>query len=152
AFLVRSLREARVLVAATCRSDELHRRHPLRPLLTGWERARSVERVELGRFDREEVTAPLAAILGDEPAPGVAAVVFGRTGGNGDVVEELARVVRSDGDPADLPPSLRDVLLSGVDALSTSAELLLRTASVAGGTVPDRLLAQVGGTGETELF
>jgi len=152
AFLVRSLREARVLVAATCRSDELHRRHPLRPLLTGWERARSVERVELGRFDREEVTAQLAAILGDEPGPGVADKVFGRSGGNAYLVEELAGVVRSDGDLADLPPSLRDVLLSRVDALSTSAQLLLRTASAAGGTVPDRLLAQVGGTGETELF
>ena len=70
AFLVRSLRDARVLLVATCRSDELHRRHPLRPLLTGWERARSVERVDLRRFDREEVTAQLAAILGDEPAAG----------------------------------------------------------------------------------
>src|SRR5262249_30536548 len=61
AFLVRSLRDARVLLVVTCRSDELHRRHPLRPLLTGWERARSVERVDLHRFDREEVTAQLAA-------------------------------------------------------------------------------------------
>jgi hypothetical protein len=152
AFLVRSLKEARVLVAATCRSDELHRRHPLRPLLTGWERARSVERVDLGRFDREEVSAQLAAILDDEPGPGVADVVFGRSGGNAYLVEELAGVVRGDGDLADLPPSLRDVLLSRVDALSTSAQLLLRTASVAGGTVSDRLLAQVGETGETELF
>ena len=152
AFLVRSLRDARVLLVATCRSDELHRRHPLRPLLTGWERARSVERVDLRRFDREEVTAQLAAILGDEPGPGVADVVFGRSGGNAYLVEELAGVVRGDGDLADLPPSLRDVLLSRVDALSTYAQRLLRTASVAGGTVPDRLLAQVAGIGETELF
>ena len=152
AFLVRSLRDARVLLVATCRSDELHRRHPLRPLLTGWERARSVERVDLRRFDREEVTAQLAAILGDEPGPGVADVVFGRSGGNAYLVEELAGVVRGDGDLADLPPSLRDVLLSRVDALGTSAQRLLRTASVAGGTVPDRLLAQVVGTGEAELF
>jgi DNA-binding CsgD family transcriptional regulator/tetratricopeptide (TPR) repeat protein len=152
AFLVRSLRDARVLLAATCRSDELHRHHPLRPLLAGWERARSVERVDLRRFDREEVTAQLAAILGDEPGPGVAEVVFGRSGGNAYLVEELAGVVRGDGDLADLPPSLRDVLLSRVDALGTSAQLLLRTASVAGGTVPDRLLAQVAGTGEAELF
>ena len=152
AFLVRSLRDARVLLVATCRSDELHRRHPLRPLLTGWERARSVERVDLRRFDREEVTAQLAAILGDEPGSGVADVVFGRSGGNAYLVEELAGVVRGDGDLADLPPSLRDVLLSRVDALGTSVQLLLRTASVAGGTVPDRLLAQVAGTGEAELF
>ena len=40
AFLIRSLRGGRVLLVATYRSDELHRRHPLRPLLAGWERDR----------------------------------------------------------------------------------------------------------------
>ena len=40
AFLVRALRELRVLLVRTYRSDELDRRHPLRPLLTGWERVR----------------------------------------------------------------------------------------------------------------
>ena len=152
AFLVRSLRDAGVLLLATYRSDELHRRHPLRPLLAGWERARSAERVELRRFDRGEVTAQLAAILGDDPAPGVADVVFDRSGGNAYLVEELAGAVRGDGDLADLPPSLRDVLLSRVDGLSADAQRLLRTASAAGGTVPDRLLAEVAGFGETELF
>ncbi|HEY3880360.1 MAG TPA: AAA family ATPase [Trebonia sp.] len=152
AFLARSLRAARVLLVATYRSDELHRRHPLRPLLTGWERSRSVDRIELRRFNRGEVTAQLAAILGDLPATGIADVVFDRSGGNAYLVEEIAGVVRSDGDPADLPPSLRDVLLSRVDGLSPQAQRLLRTASVAGRTVPDRLLAAVAGIEETELF
>src|SRR5689334_8470886 len=44
ALLVRALRDARVLLAVTFRSDELHRSHPLRPLVTGWERVRSVRR------------------------------------------------------------------------------------------------------------
>jgi DNA-binding CsgD family transcriptional regulator len=140
------------MLVATYRSDELHRRHPLRPLLTGWERVRSVDRLELRRFDRGEVTAQLAAILGADPAPGVADVVFDRSGGNAYLVEELADVVRGEGDPADLPPSLRDVLLSRVDALSANAQRLLRTAAVAGRTVPERLLAEVAGLAEPELF
>ena len=37
-FLARSLWTERVLVIATYRSDELHRRHPLRPLLAELER------------------------------------------------------------------------------------------------------------------
>ena len=69
-FLVRSLPDARVLLLATYRSDELHRRHPLRPLLTSWERMRPAGHLELRRFDREEVTAQLTAILGSDPAPG----------------------------------------------------------------------------------
>jgi DNA-binding CsgD family transcriptional regulator len=152
AFLVRTLRAAPVLLVATYRSDELQRLHPLRSLLTGWERVRTVEHIGLSRFTRGEVGAQLAAILGGAPAPGAADQVFDRSGGNAYLVEELAGVVRSEGDPADLPPSLRDVLLSRVDALSPAALRLLRITSVAGRTVSDRLLAHVAGSGETELF
>ena len=60
--------------------------------------------------------------------------------------------MRAGGDPAALPPSLRDVLLSRVDTLSADAQRLLRTASVAGRTVPDRLLAEVAGVARAELF
>jgi predicted ATPase len=151
-FLVRALRAARIMLVATYRSDELHRRHPLRPLLTGWERVRSVGCIELQRFGRGEVTAQLAAILGADPAPDVTDAIFDRSGGNAYLVEELAGVLHGDGDPAGLPPFLRDVLLSRVDALSAGAQRLLRTASVAGRAVPDRLLAEVAGITEAELF
>jgi DNA-binding CsgD family transcriptional regulator/tetratricopeptide (TPR) repeat protein len=152
AFLVRSLRAARVLLVATYRSDELHRRHPLRPLLTGWERVRTVDRIELLRFQRDEVATQLAAILAAEPRPGLVDLVFDRSGGNAYLVEELAGVIRRGGDPADLPPSLVDVLLSGVDSLSVAAQRLLRTAAVAGRRVPDRLLAEVAGLDEADRF
>jgi DNA-binding CsgD family transcriptional regulator len=154
AFLIRSLRDARVLLAITYRSDELHRRHPLRPLLTAWERTRTVDRVELDRFDRREVAAQLTAILGDgpAPAPALADAVFDRSGGNAYLVEELAGLVRNDRDLDDLSPSLLDVLLSRVDALSADAQKLLRTACVAGRAVSDRLLATVAGFAEAELY
>src|SRR5690348_10971067 len=152
AFLVRVLRAARIMLVATYRSDELHRRHPLRPLLTSWDRDRSVSHLELRRFGRDEVTAQLTAILGADPAPGVADAIYDRSGGNAYLVEELAGALRGDGDPAGLPPSLRDVLLTRVDALSPQAQRLLRTAAVAGRAVPDRLLAEVAGITEPELF
>jgi DNA-binding CsgD family transcriptional regulator len=152
AFLVRSLRAVPVALVVTYRSDELHRRHPMRPLLAGWERVRGVDSIELRRFDRAEVAAQLAAILDTEPAAGLVDEVFDRSGGNAYLVEELAGVVREGGDPGALPPSLRDVLLTRVDALSPDAQRLLRTASVAGRTVPDRLLAEVAGMSEAELF
>ena len=152
AFLFRSLRQSRVMIAVTYRSDELHRRHPLRPLLTSWERDRSINRVDLSRFSRDEVAAQLGAILGERPAPAVTETVFDRSGGNAYLVEELAGAVAAGGDPADLPPSLADVLLSRVDALTVNAQKLLRTASVAGRAVPDRLLAEVAGLDEAELL
>jgi hypothetical protein len=48
-------------------------------------------------------------------------------------------MVRDGGDPGQLPPSLRDVLLSRVDGLSPAAQRLLRTAAVAGRGVPAAL-------------
>ena len=152
AFLVRSLRAVRVLLVLTYRSDELHRRHPLRPLLSGWDRLRSIDHIELSRFDRDEVAAQLTAILGGEPVLTVTEEVFDRSGGNAYLVEEIAGVVRDGGDPGELPPSLRDVLLTRLDALSPAAQRLVRTASVAGRMVPDRLLAAVAEMGEAELF
>ena len=60
--------------------------------------------------------------------------------------------MRGGGDPADLPPSLADVLLSRVDALSPQAQRLLRTAAVAGRSVPDKLLAAVAGVEDAEFY
>ena len=152
AFLVRSLRGIRVLILVTYRSDELSRRHPLRPLIASWERLRSVQHVELRRFTVTEVSAQLSAILAAEPPAGVVDLVFDRSGGNAYLVEELLSVVRAGGDPADLPPSLADVLLSRVDALSPGALRLLRTAAVAGRSVPDKLLAEVAGVSEADFY
>ena len=151
-FLIRSLRGVRVVLLATYRSDELNRRHPLRPLLASWERLRTVQHVELRRFEPGEVAAQLGAILGTEPGAGLVNLVFDRSGGNAYLVEELAGVMRGGGDPADLPPSLADVLLSRVDALSLGAQRLLRTAAVAGRSVPDKLLAEVAGVVDAEFY
>jgi DNA-binding CsgD family transcriptional regulator len=152
AFLIRSLRGVRVVLLATYRSDELNRRHPLRPLIASWDRLRTVQHVELHRFEPGEVGAQLGAILGTEPAAGLVDLVFDRSGGNAYLVEELAGLVRGGGDPADLPPSLADVLLSRVDALSPEAQRLLRTAAVAGRSVPDKLLAEVAAVGDAEFY
>ena len=55
AYLIRSLRREPIVLVATYRSDELHRRHPLRAFLTA--HAGGVERIELARFDEDELRA-----------------------------------------------------------------------------------------------
>ncbi|MDQ1540357.1 MAG: hypothetical protein QOH29_1083, partial [Actinomycetota bacterium] len=152
AFLVRVLRGERVLLVATYRSDELHRRHPLLPLVAGWDRVRSVDRVELRRFDRSEVAAQLEAILADSARGDLVDTVFDRSGGNAFLVEELVGVVRDGGDPADLPASLRHVLLTRMDSLGETAQRLVRIAAVGGRRVTDQLLATVARLDEAALF
>ena len=58
-FLVRSARTEPLALIATYRSDEMHRRHPLRPVLAELERAQGVERLGLDRFSLDEVEAQL---------------------------------------------------------------------------------------------
>jgi DNA-binding CsgD family transcriptional regulator/tetratricopeptide (TPR) repeat protein len=152
AFLVRALQGTRVLLVLSYRSDEVDRRSPLRPLLSGWERLRGVERLQLDRFDHAEVSAQMAAILGAPAAQAMVDVVFDRSEGNAFFVEELVRTVREGADEHELPPSLRDVLLSRAERLSGPAQRLLRTAAVAGRWVPERLLAEVAAVSPAELY
>jgi DNA-binding CsgD family transcriptional regulator/tetratricopeptide (TPR) repeat protein len=151
ALLVRALHADRVLVVASFRTDELHRSHPLRPLVTGWERVRAVQRIELGRLGRAEVAQQLEAILGAPPSPRLVDQVHERSEGNAFLVEEILGAVQSGADPDQLPLSLRDVLLARVERLAPSTQRLLRVAAAGGPAVSDRLLAAVAGVEEAEL-
>jgi DNA-binding CsgD family transcriptional regulator len=152
AFLARALRDVRVLVVSSYRSDEMHRKHPLRSLLTTWERSRLVSRIELAPFTSDEVHEQLTAILGERPAAELARLVYERSEGNAFLVEEILGVVQGGADPDKLPGSLSDVLLSRVDQLSQPAQEVLRTASVAGRWVAEQLLAAVTDLPERDLY
>ncbi|MDX6212200.1 MAG: hypothetical protein QOF82_1287, partial [Frankiales bacterium] len=152
AFLARALAEVPVMVLVTYRSDEMYRGHPLRALLTTWERSRQVVRVELARFSAAEVREQLTAIIGSEPDETLFRQVVDRSEGNAFLVEEVLGVVQAGADPDSLPPSLRDVLLTRVEQLSDPAQQVLRTASVAGRWVAERLLATVTRLPQQDLY
>jgi len=143
-FLVRNLR-AGVALVLTYRSDELHRRHPMRPFLGELDRSGRTERLELGRLGRRELGELLAGILG-EPAPAaLTGEILARSEGNPFFAEELlsARVEGSGGSADLLPEALRDLLLARVEALPQATQRLLQVAAVAGGQVDHHLLAEV---------
>ena len=150
AFLVRNLRHGRLLLVATYRSDELHRRHPLRPFLAELDRGRRVERLELARFGPAEVAAQLAGIQGAPVPAELAGRIHARSGGNAFFVEELAAT--AGGAERELPPSLRDTLLARIELLAEPAQQVLEVVSVAGAAVADPLLAEVAGLPEAELL
>ena len=66
-FLGRNLADERVLVALSYRPDELHRRHPLRPLLAVLERTPHARRIELGGLGAADVRAMAVELTGVEP-------------------------------------------------------------------------------------
>ena len=149
-FLARNLRRTGVVLVATFRTDELHRRHPLRPVLAELERG-GAERVELARFERHEVADQLAAILGERPDPDLVDEVFARSEGNAFFVEELAGWYRSGGGGA-LPPTLRDLLMARIEQLPESAQAVLRVAAAAGLHIDHHLLAAVAGKPPGDLI
>jgi DNA-binding CsgD family transcriptional regulator/tetratricopeptide (TPR) repeat protein len=151
-FLVRALQGLRVLLVLSYRSDEVDRRSPLRSLLSGWERLRGVERLELARFSRSQVATQIGAILGAAAEPALVDTVFDRSEGNPFFVEELLHSLQEGASEQELPPSLRDLLLARAERLSAPARRLLRTASVAGRWVPERLLAEVASVPAAERY
>jgi ATP/maltotriose-dependent transcriptional regulator MalT len=147
-FLARNLREARVMLVGTFRTDDLHRRHPLRNVLVELDRAGAAERFDLARFDRDELRTLILGIIGTEPSDEVVESTFARSDGNAFFAEELLAC----GEGAPLSESLRDIVLTRVDALPDAARKALRTIAVIGPRADDRLVAALAGMSEPELL
>ena len=82
AFLVRALRTGRVALVASYRSDELHRRHPLRPLLAELVRVPDLVRVDLAPFSRTELTEHLRSLAGAQVPTDAVDRILARSEGN----------------------------------------------------------------------
>ncbi len=123
-YLASSLCKERVLVVTTYRPDELHRRHPLRPLLAELERDARHRRVELRPLTREELGLQLSDILGELPGDDLLNRLFARSEGNPLFAEELL-AAGTDG-RGSLPPTLRDALMLRIERLSADAQETLR--------------------------
>ncbi|MFE9491966.1 MULTISPECIES: helix-turn-helix transcriptional regulator [unclassified Streptomyces] len=151
AYLFRTVRNGRLVVIGTYRSDDIHRRHPLRPLLAELDRLRTVRRIELARFTRAEVRRQLTGILAATPEAALVDEIFERSDGNAFFVEELACSLES-GDHSRLSDSLRDLLLVRVEALPDDAQQIARIVAEGGSTVEYGLLAAVARLTEDELI
>ena len=128
AFLCRSLSSERVLLVASYRPDELHRRHPLRSLLAELERNPNARRISLPPLTLEELSGQLEDILGEPPAAELLDRLWTRSGGNPLYVEELL-AAGLDG-RGSAPDTLRDALMLRVERLSEAAQELLRIVAV----------------------
>jgi hypothetical protein len=150
-FLVRNIRRERLLLLGTYRSDELHRRHPLRQVLAEVERLPAVERLGLEPFTRRELAEQLTAILDEPPDRALVDDLFARSQGNAFFAEEL--LAASDENAQQLvPQSLRDALTLRAQRLSSQAQRVVSAAAAAGSVVGHRLLAATVPLSDEELL
>ncbi|MFE1043307.1 ATP-binding protein, partial [Streptomyces sp. NPDC058832] len=139
----------RLALFASYRADDLHRRHPLRPLLAELVRLPAVERLELRPLPDADV-ARLVRSLRERPLPETTVHrIVERAEGNAFYAEEL--VAATDTPARGVPSGLADVLLIRFEQLSETAQQVLRTAAVAGRRVGHVLLRDAVGLPEEEL-
>ncbi|MEV5902987.1 AAA family ATPase, partial [Streptomyces sp. NPDC052127] len=139
----------RLAVLASYRADDLHRRHPLRPLLAELVRLPAVDRLELRPLADAEVTRLLRALEGRPLADATVRRIVERAEGNAFYAEEL--LAATDTEAGGMPSGLADLLLIRVEQLPDTAQQVLRTAAVAGRRVEHDLLRDAVGLPEDEL-
>ena len=139
-FVAPRLGEARVTLVGAYRSDELHRRHPLLPVLVELERAGSLAHLRLEPLEPDEVALQLEGITGASLPPTHLARIVELADGNPFYVEQLAVL---DLEGTRLPASLRDVLAARLSRLSDRAIEVLSGAAVIGRDVDQELLRAI---------
>nr|WP_308801050.1 AAA family ATPase [Streptomyces polyasparticus] len=136
----------RMAVIASYRSDDLHRRHPLRPLLAELVRLPSVERLELRPLTDTDIEQLIRTLRPDLPADDTIRRIVERAEGNAFYAEELLAATADDergAGSAEVPSGLADVLLVRFEQLSGTAQDVLRAAAVAGRSVGHEALRAV---------
>jgi DNA-binding CsgD family transcriptional regulator len=141
-YAMRAARDIPLLLVGTYRSDDITRRHPLRPFLAEAVRLSSTDKFELDRLEATGVAQLLGELLESRPAAELVDDVYRRCGGNPFLVEEViaAGIERRSGR---LPQRLQDILLARTSSLSPPASEVLRIAAVGGSRIDDGLLRHV---------
>src|SRR5215469_696544 len=151
-FLSRMLHRERVAVIGSYRSDDLHRRHPLRPVIAELLRLPSVIAVDLAPLDPSALAEHLTAAAQGRIGATELNDIVARAEGNAYYAEELlaASVGGDAGQRSTLPAGLAALLLNRVEQLSDATQRVLRAAAVAGRKADDELVQAASGLAAAE--
>jgi class 3 adenylate cyclase len=150
--LARELRDARILILATYRSDEMHRRHPLLRTLAELQRERLVTEIALKRLTPDETRELIRATFAPtHPTITVSTefrdAIYSRSEGNPFFTEELLKALVESGGiyytegsgwdrkpigELEIPGSIREAVRARVERLSPEARTTLSAAAVIG--------------------
>jgi class 3 adenylate cyclase len=145
-YMTRRLRSSRIMVLGTYRRDELHRKHPLQPMIHGWRRAGN-QVIELEPLDGDRVAEMVRAIFDvGEVSQDIRRFLHQRSEGNPFVLEEILKAAVDRGDffrtdsgwgrkelsEIRLPDSVKDTILLRLHRLSSDQVEVLRIAAVLG--------------------
>ncbi len=141
-FLSRALHRERLAIVVTYRTDDMYRRHPLRPVVAELTRLPSVTAVALGPLGPSAMAEHLTSLSGRPLDAAVLDSLITRAEGNAYYAEELLAASSAG---SELPAGLADLLLARTERLSPAAQQVLRTAAVTGRRIDDELARQASG-------
>lgn len=167
AYLVRRLPAGSTSLVGSYRSDELHRTHPLNPVIAEIERARTADIIRLGPLDRHDSDRVVRLTLGTQTVPAdLLETIAERCEGNTFFIEETLRSLVEEGHlraedggwrwsrplASAVPASVRDAVQLRVVRLSPATLRLLRVAAVIGQRFDLSLLERAAGSAEAEVL
>jgi len=139
-YLLRSAPEARLLIAATARREEIDARHPASELIAALQALGRVVEIGLSRLSREETALLAERIRGGSLSEGEAAVIYDESEGNPLFVIEALRARGARG----VPPGggkVQAVIESRLAQLSEPAAELVGVAATIGREFTAEVLA-----------
>ena len=162
-YTARRLAGMRLMILGTYRSDELHRKHPLAPLIQSWRRTKAAEVIELQPLPPDDIAGMVAAIFdNNEVTPEFRDLLHARSEGNPFVLEEFLKSALDRGDiyrgatkwerkslnDMRLPQTVKDTILLRVERLSPEQTEILQTAAILGPSFSYESLLSLSGRDE----
>ncbi len=166
-YLPRHTRAERIVLVGTYRVDEIHRRHPLRAVLSNLSAARLISKLDLAPLDRTATARVVRETLRlprDIPAT-FRDALYERCEGNPFFIEETLEAMKARGmlryrdgiwlgaeeSALALPESIRDALQRRLEQLPDESRRVLRVAAVIGQRFDFDLLMAIARVTEREL-
>ncbi|MGH3507133.1 MAG: ATP-binding protein, partial [Nocardioidaceae bacterium] len=132
---------APVSVLTSYRSDDLHRRHPLRRSTAEWARLPGVARMQVPPLKDADVRRMVRSIHPERLPETQMRAIVSRSEGIAFFVEELVGATSASGQA--LPSDLAELLLVRLERLDDNARMVVRAAAASGRRVNHQLLARV---------
>ncbi|HEY9292586.1 MAG TPA: AAA family ATPase [Microlunatus sp.] len=160
-FMLRAITDVPVMLILTYRTDELTRRHPLRPFLGEIGRLPTVTRIEVGPLTDAALellilgageTSLISSAAGAATETDRAALIKRVVRASGGVPYFAVELVRASmGVGTELPDTLRDTLLLRVSRVGNQCQQLLRTLALGGNRVEHEVIAAVSELADDQL-
>jgi DNA-binding NarL/FixJ family response regulator len=144
-YLIAGFRDQRLVLIATCRTEERPEGHPLHGWLADMRRMPLFSEIALEPLDLDAASSQIEGLLGRPPDIGLVSEILAKSDGNPYLIELMVRGLSGSEHtlPTTVPAALREALLAAWHSLSEEARLATRVLAVGGRPTSSAVLTEV---------